>query len=345
MTNWKTILCLGTILLGWASIALSAPPTDRQIDQWLRQLDDEDFAVREAATTELIKAGTRVIDPTVAAAQGKSLEATDRCLRILRELWQSDDRATAKAARTAIRKLAAAEHVNATAAARAVLREHELKIVRKLEENDIGASFDGVGRIESLTFDKAKKLSDALDLLVDLQDVEVVHMSNRLVGDVEIAKLAVLRKLDYLNLFESGITDEALKHFKDMPALKSVPMGRTKVTDAGLVHLKELTRLEYVGLRGDAVSDAGLAHLENLTNLAGLHLGETKVTDAGLVRLKKMTKLRRLYLNDTAVTDAGLKDLECLESLEELFLANTNVTDAGVKKLRQARPGLQVIRE
>src|ERR1051326_4371085 len=104
--RWKTLLGAAAVLSA-LSLAYSAPPSSDQIDRWLRQLDDEDFTVREEATVNLIKSGKAVIEPVTAAAQGKSLEATDRCVRILRELSLSDDRGTSAAARAAIAKLAA----------------------------------------------------------------------------------------------------------------------------------------------------------------------------------------------------------------------------------------------
>jgi hypothetical protein len=285
----------------------TAPP--QPIAQWIKELDDDRFSVREAATRKLAAAGKEAVAALAAAADGDSPEVTHRSLGILRRLFLSSDASTTAAAKAALLKLAASKNAAVAERAEEALRARQQQVLADFQR--AGASFEITdGRVTALNLDEVKEPRTVMPLVQELPDLESLGLSNPEVGDEELAHIKGLRKLQRLDLFKSRISDEGLKVFKHLPSLSWVPMGKTRVTDAGLVHLKDLTQLEYVGLRANQVTDAGLVHLENLTNLTGLHLGETKVTDAGLVHLRRMTKLTSLRMWDTKVTQDGLDRLQ-----------------------------------
>src|SRR5262249_27625035 len=119
------------LLVGLASPAAFAadkgetPPSAAQIAQWIRQLDDDSFRVRESATQRLLDAGKAAMEAVTAAANGQSLEATHRAVRILDGWAASADVATARAAREALGKLAASGRLEASGAARRALRAYQ----------------------------------------------------------------------------------------------------------------------------------------------------------------------------------------------------------------------------
>ena len=98
---------------------------------------------------------------------------------------------------------------------------------------------------------------------------------------------------------EGEVTNEGLPVIHD-----------TKVTDEGLKHLKELSKLQSLYLAANKVTDEGLKHLEGLTSLQTLHLAANKVTDEGLVHLKGLNNLHSLSLINTKVTDEGVDKLQ-----------------------------------
>ena len=316
-----------------------APPSAKQIAEWARQLDDDAFSVREAASRNLLKAGQAAIEPVAAAAAGSSLEVTTRSIDILAELASAG--ATARPAKEALSKLATSEHPATAVRASKALRAYQQRIAATLARSGAQVQTRD-GQFVAVNFDAATELGENLRLLHELPDVEEVSLSNPLMDDAGLAELAGLPRLRELNLFNSRVSDAGLKHLKTLPSLRRVPMGMTQVTDRGLVHLKDLTQLEYVGLRGNQVTDAGLVHLKNLTNLTGLYLGETKVTDAGLVHLRPLAKLNMLLLDQTKVGDAGLEHLNGLEELRDLDLSDTQVTAAGVAGLKKALPQVEI---
>lgn len=124
----------------------------------------------------------------------------------------------------------------------------------------------------------------------------------------------------------------------------SLHLTDTKIGDDHLLLVAAVPEVASLNLRGTVITDAGLAHLAGLKSLRKLHLERTAVTDAGLQHLAGLENLEYLNLYGTKTTDAGLESLAGLKQLKKLFLWQTEVTDAGVAKLKEAIPGLIVVR-
>jgi Leucine Rich repeat len=121
-------------------------------------------------------------------------------------------------------------------------------------------------------------------------------------------------------------------------------LGGTSLGDDALAQVKALPKVVQLDLKDTQITDAGLAHLAGIATLTRLHLEKTKITDAGLEQLKDLGNLEYLNLYGTAVTDAGLKHLEGLKNLKKLYVWQTKVTDEGIAKLKQALPGVTVVK-
>ena len=76
----------------------------------------------------------------------------------------------------------------------------------------------------------------------------------------------------------------------------SVNLGETAISDEGLKHLGGLTNLLHLSLENTQISDEGLKHLGGLTNLGGLYLHGTQISDEGLKHLSGLTNLTELRL-------------------------------------------------
>jgi Leucine-rich repeat (LRR) protein len=328
------------------AVADGPPPTDDKsegrIRRWVRDLDDDRFELRQAATENLLKAGRPAIGP-LEAAVGRNLEVTQRAFEILKELTLSADEETATVAHAALSRLAESKDKEIAGRAKDAVLFRQWRVATEFEK--AGATVQvREGKITALYFGKAQIAGLDFRRLRFLPDLVEMSLGNPQVDDAVLAQLVgCAPNLEHLDLFTSSIGDAGLKHLKGLPRLKSVPMGQTRVTDAGLVHLKDLTQLEYLGLRGNNITDAGLVHLKGLTNLTGLYLGETKVTDAGLEHLKGMTKMSYLRLHTVAVTDAGLEHLRGTKELRRLDLWDTKVTQVGTARLREHLPQLELI--
>src|SRR5215472_2117138 len=99
------LLLLSLAGIGALPRAAGAQPPADSIPRWVEQLDDDRFAVREAATRNLVEAGKRAIEPVTKAAVSNDPEVTHRAVRVLRELTRASDSGTAHQAKMALIKL------------------------------------------------------------------------------------------------------------------------------------------------------------------------------------------------------------------------------------------------
>lgn len=113
------------------------------------------------------------------------------------------------------------------------------------------------------------------------------HLSGKDLTDSQLADVADVDNVIWLNLKDTKITDAGLKHLKGLNELRKLHLERTAVTDAGLEYLAGLASLEYLNLYGTKVTDAGLDKLMQLKNLKQLFLWESEATEAGAERLKQ----------------------------------------------------------
>ena len=132
----------------------------------------------------------------------------------------------------------------------------------------------------------AKKVAISLAQNDDRLEVSF-QLQGASVTDKDLAPLAQLKKVAYVNLAKTSITDAGLAALEPHTGITRLHLELTKITDAGLAHLKGLQQLEYLNLYGTAVTDAGLAQLAGLKNLKNLYLWQTKVTPEGAKKLNE----------------------------------------------------------
>lgn len=97
--------------------------TDKQLDQWIRDLDSDSFNARQDATKHLVNAGEAAIPKIVQAAGKGSLEVATRAIGVLKELLKVDP--TEKAARKALEKLTKSDNRSVARRAAEALKPEE----------------------------------------------------------------------------------------------------------------------------------------------------------------------------------------------------------------------------
>jgi hypothetical protein len=144
----------------------------------------------------------------------------------------------------------------------------------------------------------------------------------RVAGAKDLAPLAPLApdRLIGLHAARAAITDDDLRHLRDMTGLRVLDLTGTPVTDLGILHLLGCTALETVWLWDTAITDASLDLIARLPKVCQLGLGNTQVTDRGLEPLARLHNLRLLQLWGTQVTGPGLRHLYRLPELEVVTL-------------------------
>lgn len=149
--------------------------------------------------------------------------------------------------------------------------------------------------------------------------------------------------LDELILLGCPVGDPGITHVADLTGLRLLDLFRTGVTDEALPVVAGLRSLEWLSLTGTSTTDAGIAHLSRLRALRRLSLKETGITDRSLQALAPLSELAWLSLSGTRISDHGLPELARLPNLKMLSVLGTGVTADGAAWWWSARPDVRLV--
>jgi hypothetical protein len=91
--------------------------------------------------------------------------------------------------------------------------------------------------------------------------------------------------LHELTLYQSGVTDEHLAILSTgFPSLTHLKINETAITDEGIRHLRDLPALQLVNAQRTAITDAAVPDLAAIRRLKELSIGETGITSAQAVQ-------------------------------------------------------------
>ncbi len=145
-----------------------------------------------------------------------------------------------------------------------------------------------------------------------------------------LAAAGRLSKIGFLDLTESGVTDDDLRQIEKLSIGSLWLSGCKKVGNDGMKSVATLCDLETLKLDRTAVSDEGLKHLRGLTSLYHLDLRSAEVTDTGMAEVGRLRGMQYLYISGNLIGDEGLAKLQPLDQLRELDSSNTIVSDAAL---------------
>ncbi len=103
-----------------AKPAVAAAPSAVEIQQWIKDLDSDLYATRQAAAQMLYETGKAAIPSLAESASGKTLEVTMQSVNVLRRLLQSSDTGTHDSAKDALERVAKGDNAAANAAREAL---------------------------------------------------------------------------------------------------------------------------------------------------------------------------------------------------------------------------------
>jgi hypothetical protein len=203
------------------------------IHQSIEQLDSDLFVEREEATRRLVEAGRPAIVPLARAADGDQLETATRAVRILLQLTETEETATAREALAALAEL---EH-------RPVERKAARAVLDQFRETRALAEIIRLGGTARLRHTVAGH--EVIGQLVLGRRWKGGDDDFRLVADVHY--------LQTLSVHGAEVTDAGIAHLKGMAALQRIELYGTKVTRQGVAALKKALPLADIDYRHGAL--------------------------------------------------------------------------------------------
>lgn len=274
---------------------LDPPPSLAQLQTWVRELDSDEFVVRETATENLIASGEAAL-PVLrkSLANGGSLESITRALHVLQQIALTSDFDTQEAARVQIEELAAkTDTPTGRRAATLLISLNEKRSAHALAElQRLGANVsrtqvaDGFGGIREI--------------------VDAIEIGDKWEGEVkDLRWLKWLQPINRLVLVGEKISDEAMPHVAKMQQLTSLHAHHAKLTDQGIAALAGMEKLQELGIYYIPIGDAALKPLEANKSLIALRLYGTNATKPAVDALQQQLGLAKVDFRKGAFLGVG----------------------------------------
>jgi hypothetical protein len=207
-----------------------------EIAEWIGQLDDNRYLVREKATQALVEAGVVSLDPLLAVANSERLEPADRAVWIMRQLAKAPDNNQA---------IAALERLVQIKGRPALVEKADLE----LAERSVRACQERLAPLGAeLTMEPRQfEVTSVVPLLS-------VTLGEKWRGTAEDLRcLAELRRQLYYRFEGEAVDDTVARFFEEKEKLAFAEFWKTKVTPAAVDAIKSRHPEARVYVRGRAL--------------------------------------------------------------------------------------------
>ncbi len=216
----------------------------------------------------------------------------------------------------------------------AVATMDDFELAARLKKADIGSMLDEHNRIIEIYMGVRANVDQACPLVAKARWVREIDANPSDMTDEGLRHLKDLPHLTALFLSDTTVTGKGLEVLLTLPKLERLSCSPQVDADEGLSYIGQVVGLRDLTLQEARISDAGLAFLSHLSELEYLSLAKTDV-GPGVAVVEQFPKLRQLNLVDTKIDDAVLESVGRVRTLRKLWLQHQEITDVGLRHLRQ----------
>lgn len=282
------------------------PPTSTQIEEWILDLNSDNFFERRLATENLIIAGKPVIEPLFDSVQKGSLETVARGMHVLRELALMRDSESEAAAFQALEELAA-QRVT-LAARRAAKTLASLSEIRHDRTRDMLAKKNA-----TITREQIRTGSE----VGAFRDFPCI-----IIGDDWNGNVDDIRQIRWI----VGVNSNKQTPFRQPWSQWLIVLQGRRATNEYLRAVCELDNIAAVRIRKSKIDADGIATLKNLQSLRYLDILYNPMTEKAFETLKSLHPPVRLRLYGTQLdskrieTELGAKKGVEVDARDGAFL-------------------------
>lgn len=212
------------------NVSREAAASTKQVRQWIKELDDDHYAVREAAQQRLVSAGNLALEAVavVAADQGASLESITRAVRVL-TTWSDSKDASLRLA--ALERLASLTNrpLEAALATEMLAALYEQNAIEAIER--LGGLCEPVNQLP--------KNARIPEQYKKRQPLRVTLGANWKGSDDDLKGIAKIRRTTVVSLYSAPIGDQSLVHLTKIPALTRVEIYGTQLSEESIDALRK----------------------------------------------------------------------------------------------------------
>ena len=137
------------------------------------------------------------------------------------------------------------------------------------------------------------------------------------------------------------MTNEGLARLAELKSIETLVLWNTPISDEGLVHLAGMPELRGLWLGATKTSRKGLASLAGCKKLEYLEMAQISPN----LQSEVVANVRFLDLTGARITDDDLRHLHGLDRLKILDIFDTDVTSEAVAELQEALPECEIVRD
>ena len=281
-----------------------APMISSELAEAIRQLDDDEYAVRQSAQRQLTKIGGPALELTAQVAASGSLESSTRAVNVL---WKWADTTEKPLNQQALEKIAALANrpVEAADAQRrlAVLREATAiqAIVELGGRVDLDRSFGMVGGdgapLQVIVGKDWKGGVDGLKHIADVRRATTVSLWSAPLGDEALPNLEELGNIRRLELYGLTMTPELVEK-----AREKLPNTMVEVRGPARLGIRGLDAIEIVP--NSPAAKAGLVVHDRIVEFAGKKIETFEQLTAEIGKCKAGETVDIKFLRGTETRDA-----------------------------------------
>ncbi len=172
-----------------------------------------------------------------------------------------------------------------------------------------------------------------------------LSLRNTNIDDESIPFIAKMRKLFYLDLQGTLVTDTGIKQIPKSELIRHFDVKRVdSISDDGLNYIiNNFPNIELLSVSGTNVSRKGIHRLHDLKNLRILRCAANALTDDDVAYLMTLKKLAALDIGSSPLTDRSIPLFEKNKTLKEVFVDfDLQITPAALDQLRKSRPDMNI---
>jgi len=172
--------------------------------------------------------------------------------------------------------------------------------------------------------------------------VDAVALEDLKAADSEALDLESLSQVESLGLYDCEVSNSMLSRLARLKKLQRLCVWNIRIQKPDLAFLEKLPVLASLVMVGDWTGDVNFEQVGRLKHLKVLGLIAARIKDSDLQSLHGLSSLESLTFFDFLPGNTGLEHLQPLNSMHGVDHTGMRVTYSGVEKLRQAIPGLKV---
>lgn len=204
------------------------------------------------------------------------------------------------------------------------------------------------GRMQAIVDGNSISIASPDDLPKSQFWITEVNLAGRPVSREGLEKIAKLKKVDSLNLYHSGVTNDDLAALRGAESITKLNLGGSqtqpasvKLTDACIDYLMTLPNLSYLQIDQNEITDVGLKRIGGKSTLRHLDVSGLPITDQGLAAIAGLP-LTALNVGGRSLTAQSMEAIGSIKTLERLF-CDAGQFNAATGKLLAQLPALRLI--